>query len=87
MRSVEFALGVTNGTGDPSHLDHFNFNTAIPEISEYQGTPGRWMNDENAKKAIAEARETQRQASELISNAGNLAGAAKTMTDIGEQGA
>lgn len=78
MRAVEFALNIAQNTQDNSHLDHFNFDTAIPEVSGYMGVPSRWLNDPKAKEAIAESRSQQQQAAELMKNAAPLAGALKT---------
>lgn len=77
MRSVEMATNLVNATKDPSHLDHFNFDTAIPEIADYLAVPSRWMNDEERKGAIKDSRDEQAQESEIIQNAGPIAGALK----------
>jgi len=42
-RTLEQATNVVNVTQDPSLLDHFDFDTALPEIAEINGTPFRWM--------------------------------------------
>jgi hypothetical protein len=78
MRSTEMTLNIVNATGDPSHLDHFNFDVALPEISDHMAVPARWMNDDDKKKQLAEARKAQQEQESLMKNAGALAGAAKT---------
>jgi hypothetical protein len=43
MRTVETVLNVVNVTQNQEPLDHFNWDTIIPEIAEIQGVPARWM--------------------------------------------
>lgn len=85
MRAVEMALGVANATQDPSHLDHFDFDTAIPEISDYMAVPARWTNDPKKIEAKRENRNAQAQQAELLKNAPALASAAQTAASM-EQG-
>lgn len=86
MRAVEMSLNIVNATQDPSHLDHFNFDVAIPEISNNLAVPARWMNDEETKNALGEQRKQAAQETQLIENAGPLAGAAKAISNT-QQGA
>lgn len=82
MKAVEMATELVNATKDPSHLDHFNFDNAIPEIANYLAVPSRWMNNDEQKQSIKEGRESQAQESELIQNAGPIAGALKAAQGI-----
>jgi hypothetical protein len=84
MRAVEMALGVANATQDPSHLDHFDFDTAIPEISDYMAVPARWTNDPKKIEAKRENRNAQAQQAELLKNAPALASAAQTAASMGQ---
>jgi hypothetical protein len=59
FRSVEGVREVVNVTGDPSHLDVFDFDTALPEIARLQSVPESWMSD---PKQIAEKRRARQQA-------------------------
>lgn len=43
MRSVETAMEIFQATQDPDVMDPFDFDTAIPEMSENNATPMRWM--------------------------------------------
>lgn len=43
MRTVEVAKEIANVTQDPSYLDPFDFDTAIPAIAEIQAVPESWM--------------------------------------------
>ena len=84
MRSVETALRVVEATQDQSHLDHFNFDVAIPEMSEYMAVPPRWLNDPAVKAAKREQRAEDAQKQTLIQNAGPIAGAMKTAAEMQE---
>jgi hypothetical protein len=86
MRAVETALQVVNATGDPSYLDDFNFRTALPEIADHMAVPARWMNDEKQKRLIKDERDNKAQQSEMIQNAGPIAGAIKAASAM-QQGA
>lgn len=79
MRSVEMTLGIVNATQDQSHLDHYNFEAAIPEISDNMAVPARWMNDKDSIQANRDARAQQQEQQQLIENAGPIAGAMKAM--------
>jgi hypothetical protein len=82
MQALETAINLAAQTQDPSHLDHFNLNVAIPEMADRMAVPPRWMNDEATKKAIAEGRASQAQQDALLKNAAPLASAAKTMAQM-----
>lgn len=83
MRAVEMAMGVANATQDPSLLDKFNFDDAIPEIADFMAVPARWMNDDKKVEAKRGAREQQAQQAELLKNAPALASAAQTAASMG----
>lgn len=87
IRSVEQSIKLVEATGDMSHLDHYDFDTAIPEMADYQNVPARWMNDDKKKKMIAEARAQQQQQAQLMQNAAPLASAAKTAAQMQQGGA
>lgn len=86
MRSVEMAMQVAQATGDPSKLDAFDFDTAIPEIADRLSSPARWMNDAKKIAALRQAREAQAQQAQLMQNAPALASAAKTASEMGMGG-
>lgn len=66
MRSVETALTVVNVTQNPAPMDHFNWDVIIPEISEIQGVPAKWMRAAEEVQAIREGRAEQAQAQQEI---------------------
>lgn len=43
FRLGENAIAFAQGTGDPSPLDHFDLDTAYPEIADRMSVPARWM--------------------------------------------
>lgn len=59
MRSVEGVKELVNITQDPSLLDRFNFDIAVPEIAEQQGVPENWMSSD---AQVAAKRENRAQA-------------------------
>lgn len=87
MRAVEMAMNVANATQNPKYLDNFNFDVAIPEISDYMAVPARWMNDEEAKSELQKDREAQMQEQQVMQNAAPIAGALKTAQQMQSGGA
>jgi hypothetical protein len=83
QRSVEMSIAVATATQDPSALDHYNFDVAIPEIADNLSVPARWMNDEAIVKARREARAEQIEQQQAIDAAPAAASIAKTMADKG----
>jgi len=74
VRSVETTLQIVNVTQDPSHLDRFNFDLALPEMAINNGTPERWMNGDDAVAQKRQERAARAQA-ELDIQAGPAAAA------------
>lgn len=64
MRTLEHAKEVVAITQDPSPLDRFDFDVAIPEIAEINSVPASWMADDQkvAEKRKARAQAQQQQA-------------------------
>ena len=56
MRTVEMALQVVNVTQSMESIDHFNWDIIIPEISQIQGVPTRWMKSLETVAAIRDER-------------------------------
>lgn len=57
MRVVETATNIVNVTQDPSIMDAFDFDTAIPDIAYIQSVPESWMSDPKAVQAKRQARQ------------------------------
>ena len=66
MRSVETALQVVNVTQNPEPLDFYDWDTIIPEISEIQGVPARWMRDPQVVAQMRQGRAEQAARQETI---------------------
>jgi head-to-tail connecting protein len=76
MRTVESVKELVNITQDPSLLDPFDFDAAIPEIAEIQAVPFGWMADPEKiamkRKARAQAQAVQQQIQAMPAQAAML---------------
>lgn len=93
IRTVETAKEIVNITQDPSYLDVFDFDVALPEIAQIQATPERWMADDRKmqgkREARAKAQQVQAQIQAMPAQAAMLkaqATVAKAQPGIGTQG-
>lgn len=77
MRTVETTLNIVNVTQNPEPLDHFNWDVIIPEVSEIQGVPARWMRAAEEVQAIREDRAQQAQTQTAIQAAPGAAALVK----------
>lgn len=59
MRAIENALSVVNVTQNMEPLDHFDWDIIVPELSDIQGVPARFM---RAKEAISQIRQSRQEA-------------------------
>lgn len=82
MRSLETALQFVQVTQDPRPLDHFNFDEAMPDIMDINGSPVKWTNDLKKVEEIRAERQQQAQQQQMIEAAPALAGAAKAMSGL-----
>jgi hypothetical protein len=78
MRTVESAISVSNVTGDPGPLDHFNWDIIIPELSDINAVPVRWRNSQDLISKIREGRAQQQQMQQAIQAAPGAAALMKT---------
>ncbi len=64
MRTVESAIQVSQATGDPSPLDHFNWDIIVPAVADIQGVPESWLNSDDVvmQKRQQRAQAAQQQA-------------------------
>jgi head-to-tail connecting protein len=69
MRTVESALQVVNITQDPGPLDNFNWDVIIPELSDLNGVPYRWMNSIEKIQQIRQGRSQDKQAQQMTAAA------------------
>lgn len=63
-RTLDMAMTIVNATQDPSPLDRFDFDAAMPAIADIQGVPPSWMADDDqvAQKRQSRAQEKQQAA-------------------------
>lgn len=66
MRTIEMTLNVVNVTQDHAPLDFFDWDTIIPEVSDIQGVPTRWMKSMDAVAAARENRAQQAQQQQMV---------------------
>ena len=79
MRVVEYAKEIFAVTQDPTVMDSFDFDTAIPELADIQAVPVRWMKDAQAIQASRQQRAQQQQTQQMIQAAPAAANVMKTM--------
>ncbi len=79
MRVVEYTREIFAVTQDPSIMDSFNFDVAIPELADIQAVPTRWIKSVQQVKADRDARAKQMQAQQMIQAAPAMANIAKTV--------
>lgn len=83
MRSMEMAIQHVNATQDPSALDYFDIDTAMPEIMDGQAVPARWVRTFDQVAAIREGRKQQVETQQVIDAAPGLASVIKSTGGIG----
>ena len=69
MRTVGWASELAAQSQDPTPLDHVNWDVIIPELSQIQAVPTRWMKDESQLEALRAARQ-QAAATQQVIEAG-----------------
>lgn len=65
-RLLDLTLNVVKFTEDRAALDHFNWDTIIPEVADTQAVPARWMRSIEEIQAIREQRAEQAEAQMAI---------------------
>jgi hypothetical protein len=63
---VQSSIEVASATGDPSALDHYNFDVAIPELAEHRSVPTRWMHTPEELQAVRDQREQAKQQQQAV---------------------
>ena len=81
MRTLETVLPFVNITQDPSPLDLFDLEAALPEVAEIQGMPLRWV---KSPEAIAKIREARAQMQERQMQVQEAPGAAALTKAVGQ---
>jgi hypothetical protein len=86
FRTIEGVKEIINITGDPTPIDNFNFDRALPEIAEIQSVPEPWMNSPEEKQAIRDARAQQAKIQQQIQAAPAAAAMIKANAVAGKAG-
>jgi hypothetical protein len=93
IRTVETAKEIVNITQDPSYLDPFDFDAALPAIAEIQSVPPSWMSSDEKiaakRKNRAAAAQQQAQVQALPAQAAMLKAqstVAKNQPGLGTRG-
>lgn len=77
MRTVDYVKAVVEVTQDPAPLDHFDWDTIVPEMSDLQAVPVRWRNSLQKVEEIRKGRAQQAQQQQMIEAAPALSNIAK----------
>lgn len=85
MRTIETVLNVVNITQNSEPLDHFNWDVIVPEISDIQGVPMRWMRDPRVIAEMREQRQQQMETQEMIQAAPAAAAMQKAQAAVGQR--
>lgn len=86
VRTIEIALNIASQTGDPSIMDHFNFDELIPDIASIQGMPVRWTSSVARLTQIRDAREQRAQIDQAIQAAPGAAAMVNAGTQVAKAG-
>lgn len=86
MRTLEGVRELVNITQDPSLLDPFDFDAAIPAIADIQSVPPSWMADPEKVAGKREARAQQQKQQQAIQAAPAAAALAKAKVAAHEAG-
>lgn len=78
MRSMEMAITHASATQDPSALDWFDVDVAMPEIMDIQAVPARWTRTIDAVTQMRQGRQQAAQAQQLIDAAPGIASVIKS---------
>jgi len=83
MRALDVAANYAKNTMDPSPLDFFNFDSAMPEILDIQGAPAAWTRSLDEVMVIRQKRDEAAQNQQMIEAAPAVAGLAKAIPPQG----
>jgi hypothetical protein len=77
MRALDTAANYARLTGDPTPLDHFDFDVAMPEILDIHGAPTSWTRSLEGVAALREQRSKAAQIQQITDIAPALASITK----------
>ncbi len=79
MRALDVASNYAANTQDPSPLDWFNFDTAMPEILDIHGAPTAWTRSLEEVQAVRQQRTQAQQQQQMVDAAPAMAAMAKSV--------
>lgn len=82
MQTLDWASEKAQLAQDPSMLDHFNFDVAIPAVAENRGVPESWMNSPAAVAQKRKGRQQAQQTQQMIDAAPAAVSAMKTAASM-----
>jgi Bacteriophage head to tail connecting protein len=87
MRSLDTTLEIVRVTADPSPLDYFNMDVAVPAIMDINGAPTSWTRTLEEVQQLRADRTKQEQQKMMLENAAGLGAGMKSMADVGQKNA
>lgn len=82
MRTVQWASEIAAQTQDPAPLDHFNWDTIIPELAmDVNAVPARWLLDQDQVDAKRESRQQQAATQQMVDAGPAMAAMLKAGTE------
>jgi hypothetical protein len=87
LRSLSFVMNYVQATGDPSPLDHFDFDAATPEIMDIFGSPSAWVRSPAQVEALRRARAQAVASAQAVAAAPAIASLAKVASQASRGGA
>jgi hypothetical protein len=82
MQVVNQARDIVAVTQDPSIMDNFDFDAALPDIAEIAAVPTRWMAGQEQVAAKRQARQEQMAAKQAVDAAPAMASVAKALPQL-----
>lgn len=79
MRALDVAANYAKNTMDPTPLDWFDFDTAMPEILDIHGSPTAWTRSLEDVQKLREGRQQAAETQQMIEAAPAAAGLMKAM--------
>lgn len=81
-RAVEETLAIVNATQNPSYLDHYDWDTIIPEMAEIRGVPERWIASKEKIAALRAERAEQQEIQTAIQAGPSVAALTKAQASV-----
>lgn len=86
MRTLQTAQAYATDTQDPSPLDWFNFDVAMPALMDINGVPVSWQATPEQVAQKRKDRQLQQQQDAMLKNAAGLGAAAESVGKISKGG-